>query len=372
MAACSQNGSSLSTANSSVGTATIKLGIAIPYSGAYAAFGEQLHRGATQAIADINAAGGINGVKVVAIKGDDSCNPEEAVEVAEIFVQQDNVDAVVGHFCSSSSISASEVYYESDILMLSPSSTNPDVTDRGLDMVMRVSGRDDQQGQIAGDYIIDELRAAKVVVIHDKDIYGQGLADATRAQLDKRGGIDIVLYDGLDRGQEDYSEIADKIYALNPDVIYFGGLDQEAGHLLRQIRERATDAWFISGAGIASKDFVKALGNNGFLTKTLMTFGADPRNANYNPYGAKLVQRFRDDGYEPEGYTLYAYAAVQVIAAAMRANPGEKSGRILADWLKSNSVLTVMGEKNFDSKGDLSVSDYVIYRWTERGTYEQL
>ena len=361
----------VSCARQDSGGGTIKIGVSGPHTGAYAAFGEQLWRGATQAVADINAAGGINGVMLEAVKGDDACEPKQAVSVANRLVEQDKVTAVVGHFCSSSSIPASEVYYESDILMITPASTNPAVTDRGLDNVMRVCGRDDQQGKVAGDYITDELGTDTVAVIHDKDTYGQGLADAARAQLEERG-VRIVLYEGLTRGEKDFNALVTKIRALNPDAVYFGGLHSEAGPLLRQMREQGVDAWFISGDGIVSEDFVKATGGPEFLTKTLMTFGADPRNSDYNPAGAELVERFRDKNYEPEGYTLYAYTALQVIAAALAANSGETSGAALSDWIRNNGVPTVMGQKDFDNKGDLTVSDYVMYRWTTSGTYEQL
>ncbi len=353
------------------GTSEIKIGVAGPHTGAYAAFGEQLWKGATQAIEDINAAGGINGAKLVAVKGDDACEPKQAVNVANRLIEQDEVVAVVGHFCSSSSIPASAIYYDADVLMVTPASTNPTVTDRGLDTVMRVCGRDDRQGIVAGNYIADELAAERVVVIHDKDTYGQGLADATLAQLNARG-TNVVLYEGLTRGEKDFNSLVTKIRSLSPDVVYFGGLHNEAGPLLRQLRDEGVDAWFISGPGIVSDDFVKATGGPEFLTKTLMTFGADPRNEKSNPAGAKLVERFRDAGYEPEGFTLYAYVAIQVMAEAIKANEGETSGSVLADWAKANGANTVMGRKDFDDKGDLTVSDYVMYRWTTEGEYKQL
>ncbi len=349
----------------------IKIGVAGPHTGAYATFGEQLWKGATQAIEDINAAGGINGAKLVAVKGDDACEPKQAVNVANRLIEQDEVTAVIGHFCSSSTIPASEIYYDADVLMITPGSTNPTVTDRGLDTVMRVCGRDDQQGIVAGNYIADDLAAQRVVVIHDKDTYGQGLADATLAQLNARG-TNVVLYEGLTRGEKDFNALVTKIRSLSPDVVYFGGLHSEAGPLLRQLRDQGVDAWFVSGDGIVSEDFVKATGGPEFLTKTLMTFGADPRNEESNPAGAKLVERFRDSGYEPEGYTLYAYMAVQVLAAALEANEGETSGSVLTDWAKANGANTVMGRKDFDDKGDLTVSDYVMYRWTTDGDYNQL
>ena len=351
--------------------ADIKIGIAGPHTGAYAAFGEQLWRGANQAIADINQAGGINGERLVAVKGDDACEPKQAVNVANRLVEINGVSAVVGHFCSSSSIPASEVYDEADILMITPASTNPQVTDRGLPGVFRVCGRDDQQGTVAANYIIDRLKAKRVVVIHDKDTYGQGLADATRDQLRKRG-VREVLYEGLTRGEKDFNALVTKIRATNPDAVYFGGLHSEAGPLVRQLREQGSNAWFISGDGIVSEDFVKTSGGGRFLSRVLMTFGADPRDPQANPAGAELVKTFRNAGYEPEGYTLYSYTAVQVVAAALKARGSRASGADMGGWIRSSSVPSVMGVKEFDNKGDLTVSDYVMYRWNTDGTYKQL
>lgn len=352
-------------------TAEIKIGIAGPHTGAYAAFGEQLWRGANQAIEDINKAGGINGEQLVAVKGDDACEPKQAVNVANRLLEVDRVNVVVGHFCSSSTIPASGIYDEADVLMVTPASTNPQVTDRGLPGVFRVCGRDDQQGMVAADYIIDRLKAKRVVIIHDKDTYGQGLADATRDRLRSRG-INEALYEGLTRGEKDFNALVTKIRGVKPDVVYFGGLHSEAGPFVRQLREQGSNAWFISGDGIVSEDFVKAAGGGQFLTKVMMTFGADARDENNNPAGAKLVERFRAQGYEPEGYTLYSYTAVQVVAAALQAKGAKTGGAELGNWIKQSSIPSVMGVKKFDKKGDLTVSDYVMYRWKTDGTYSQL
>lgn len=352
-------------------SAEIKIAVAGPHTGAYAASGEQLWRGATQAMEDINRAGGINGERLVAVKGDDACLPERAVNLANRLLTIDQVTAVVGHFCSGTTIPASEIYAKADVLMITPASTNPQVTDRGLSVVFRVSGRDDQQGVVAGDYIIDRLKAKRVVIIHDKDIYGKGLADATSDRLMSRG-VNAVLYASLTRGEKDFAALVTKIRSMKPDVVYFGGLYSEAGHLLRQLRAQGSRAWFISGAGIAADGFVKAAGDGRFLTKTLMTFGADPRDPKNNPAGAKLVASFRAQGYEPQGYTLYAYTAVQVVAAALQAKGAKAGGAELGHWIKRSSISSVMGVKKFDKKGDLTVSDYVIYRWKTDGTYKQL
>lgn len=347
--------------------ADVKIGVAGPMTGANAAFGEQYMKGAQAAADAVNAAGGVNGEKIVLVKGDDACEPKQAVTVAKDLTNQ-KVAGVVGHFCSSSTIPASEIYDEAGIIAITPGSTNPAVTERGLSAMFRMCGRDDQQGIVAGDYIVDVLKGKKVVVLHDKDTYGQGLADATKAQLEKRG-VKPVLYEGLTRGEKDFSTIVTKIRGAGADVVYFGGLHPEAGPLVRQLREQGLkDVKFMSDDGIVTDELVTTAGGPQFVDGVLMTFGADPRML---PESKTVVDEFRKKGTEPEGYTLYAYASVQTLAAAFngaKSNNGEKA----AEWLKKNPVKTVMGEKTWDAKGDLKVSDYVVYQWDKDGKYHQL
>jgi branched-chain amino acid transport system substrate-binding protein len=289
------------------------------------------------------------------------------VAVANRAVDADKVVGVVGHFCSSSTMPASEIYADADVLTITPASTNPQVTERGLPTMMRMCGRDDQQGIVAGDYIVKKLGAKRVAVIHDKDTYGQGLADATRAQL-RKNGLTEVLYEGLTRGEKDFNALVTKIRSLNADAVYFGGLHTEAGPLVRQMREQGVNAAFISGDGIVSEDFATAAGGNNFVKGVLMTFGADPRK---NDAGKAVIEKFRAAKYEPEGYTLYSYASMQVLAAALKGS-GSTSGAKMAEWLKKNPVDTVMGQKAFDAKGDLVVSDYVMYGWDDQGKYAEV
>ncbi|MGZ7457200.1 branched-chain amino acid ABC transporter substrate-binding protein [Pseudomonas sp. Ma2-10] len=347
--------------------ADVKIGVAGPMTGANAAFGEQYMKGAQAAADAVNAAGGVNGEKIILVKGDDACEPKQAVTVAKDLTNQ-KVAGVVGHFCSSSTIPASEIYDEAGIIAITPGSTNPQVTERGLAAMFRMCGRDDQQGIVAGDYIVDVLKGKKVVVLHDKDTYGQGLADATKAQLLKRG-VTPVLYEGLTRGEKDFSAVVTKIRAAGADVVYFGGLHPEAGPLVRQLREQGLkDVKFMSDDGIVTDELVTTAGGPQNVDGVYMTFGADPRLL---PDSKTVVDEFRKNGTEPEGYTLYAYASVQALAAAFngaKSNKGEEA----AKWLKANKVQTVMGEKTWDAKGDLKVSDYVVYQWDKDGKYHQL
>ncbi|WP_152226538.1 branched-chain amino acid ABC transporter substrate-binding protein [Pseudomonas sp. SCB32] len=347
--------------------ADVVIGVAGPHTGANASFGEQYWRGANLAADAINAAGGVNGEKIKLVKADDACEPKQAVAVANRLVDQDKAIAVVGHFCSSNTIPASEVYDEAGIITMTPGSTNPKVTERGLTGMFRMCGRDDQQGIVAGNYIVNVLKAKKVAVIHDKDTYGQGLADATKAQLNKLG-VKEVLYEGLTRGEKDFNALVTKIRASGAEVVFFGGLHPEAGPLVRQMREQGLNTVFFSDDGIVTDELVTTAGGPQYTKGILMTFGADPRLI---PDGKAVVDKFRANGFEPEGYTLYAYASVQALAAAFN-GAGKNDPQAASKWLHANPVQTVMGKKEWDQKGDLKVSDYVVYQWDDKGKYHQL
>src|SRR5580658_11130898 len=185
--------------------AQIKLAVAGPVTGANAAFGAQLTQGVEQAAEDINKAGGILGQKLEVEPGDDVSDPKQGVSVANKFVG-DGVKFVVGHFNSGVTIPASDVYAENGVLMITPSATNPKVTDRKLWDAFRTCGRDDQQGALWADYAIKNLKGKKIAIIHDKTTYGQGLADAAKGPMNA-GGIKEVLYEGVNTGEKDYSAI---------------------------------------------------------------------------------------------------------------------------------------------------------------------
>ena len=341
---------------SGAANAQIKFGVAGPITGPNAAFGKQLVDGTEQAIADINAKGGINGQKLTLSKGDDVSDPKQGVSVANKFVA-DGVKFVVGHFNSGVSIPASEIYAENGILAVTPASTNPKLTERGLWNVFRTCGRDDQQGAVAADYIVSKLKGKKVAVVHDKTTYGQGLADETRKAMNAKG-VKEVVYEGVNTGEKDFSALVSKLKAAGAEIVYWGGLHTEGGLIVRQMRDQGLNATLMSGDGITSSEFA-TIGGPG-VEGTLMTFPPDPRN---RPEAQGVVKAFKDKKVDPESYTLYSYAAVEVIAAGIA---GAKSAdpKKVADYLHSGvKVKTVIGELGFDKKGDITRPDYVMYTW---------
>jgi branched-chain amino acid transport system substrate-binding protein len=282
------------------------------------------------------------------------------------------VVAVIGHFCSSSTIPASAVYAENNILDITPASTNPLVTERGLPAVFRTCGRDDQQGSVAADYLVTKLHAKRIAVLHDKTTYGQGLADATKARLNGFHKVTEVLYEGINKGDKDFNSLVTKMKGLNIDAIFFGGYHTEAGLIVRQAYDQGLKARFISGDALVTEEFAQVVGKPEAAVGVLMTFGAD---ATKYPAAKVIVEKFKKEGYSAEGYTLYTYAAVQILVEALKATNNTNDGKKLADWIRGHATETVMGKKEFDAKGDLKVSDYVVYGWVKEGgkiVYKQL
>ncbi|MBI4183775.1 MAG: branched-chain amino acid ABC transporter substrate-binding protein [Proteobacteria bacterium] len=343
--------------------ADIIIATAGPMTGQYASFGEQMRRGAEMAVQDLNAKGGVMGQKLVLEIGDDACDPKQAVAVANQFVNK-KVKFVAGHFCSGSSIPASEVYQEEGIVQISPASTNPRLTERGLANVFRVCGRDDQQGIVAGDFLVDRFKGKKVAVVHDKTAYGKGLADETKKQLNKRG-VTEAMYEAYTAGEKDYSALVSKLKASAVDVLYVGGYHTEAGLIVRQMREQGMKTQLVSGDALVTDEFWSITGPAG--EGTLMTFSPDPRK---NPVAKPVVDKFRAGGYEPEGYTLYTYGAIQAWAQTVEKTKSTDTKKVVAG-LHEGSFDTVLGKIGFDKKGDVTAPGYVFYVW-KSGKYDYL
>ncbi len=339
----------------------IVIGTAGPMTGENAAFGEQMKAGIEQAVKDINAAGGVLGKKLKLEIGDDQCDPRQAVAVANQMVNK-KVKFIAGHFCSGSSIPASEVYNEENILMISPGSTNPILTDRRLPNVFRVCGRDDQQGAVAGNFLADKFPGARIAVVHDKQAYSKGLADETLKQLIKRG-VKVALTDTINKGEKDYSATVTKLKAAKIDILYYGGYQAEAGLLIRQMREQGMATRLVSGDALVTNEFWNITGPLG--NGTLMTFSPDPRK---NPKAEPVVARLQAAGKRAEGYTLYTYGAVQVFVEAVKRVGSVDIPKIRAA-LRSQTFDTVLGEISFDAKGDVKAPGYVFYEWHD-GKYE--
>ena len=345
----------------------IKIAVVGPITGSNAALGEQMTRGAKMAVADINAKGGVLGKKLDLILADDACDPKQAVAAANDVVGK-KVVFVAGHYCSSSSIPASAVYNEAGVLQMTPASTNPALTDdaakKGWNNVFRTSGRDDAQGTLAGKYLADHYKGKRVAIVHDGTAYGKGIADETMKAMNT-AGLKQKMYEAVTQGDQDFSALISKMKEENIDVIYYGGYQTEAGLIVRQARDQGLKAQFIGADALVTEEYWKITGPAG--EGTLMTFPPDPRNV---PAAKAVVDKFKAEGYNPEGYTLYTYAAIQAFAQAAEKAKSVKLDD-LSKALHSMTAQTVVGPLTWDNKGDVTDPKYVFYVW-KNGTYAEM
>ncbi|MEX6504943.1 branched-chain amino acid ABC transporter substrate-binding protein [Jiella sp. M17.18] len=344
--------------------ADITIGVAGPMTGQYASFGQQLKVGAQQAVEDINAKGGVNGEKLKLSVGDDACDPKQAVAVANQFASE-GVPFVAGHFCSGSSIPASQVYADEQIVQISPASTNPDFTDkRPGPGIFRVCGRDDQQGQVAAEYIAKNFPNAKIAIINDKTAYGKGLADETQKNLEKLG-VKPALVESYTAGEKDYTALVTKIKQAGIDLLYIGGYHTEAGLMARQMKEQGMKTKIMSGDALVTDEYWAITGDAG--QGTLMTFSPDPRK---NPEAKPVVDELNKKGETAEGYVLYTYAAIQAWAQAANKAGSTKFDPVVKA-LDNGTFNTVIGNLSFDKKGDVTLPGYVVYKW-DNGKYAEV
>src|SRR6185295_19391885 len=318
--------------NASTALADITIATVGPITGSLAALGEQYKRGAEMAVADINAAGGVNGEKLVLEIGDDACDPKQAVAVANQMASK-GVKFVAGHLCSGSSIPASKVYEEEGILQITPASTNPKFTDEGGWNVARVCGRDDAQGLVAGNFLAKNYKDKKIAIIDDKTAYGKGLADETRKALNA-AGVKETMNESYTAGEKDYTALVSKLKEAAIDVVYVGGYHTEGGLILRQLREQGSQALMISGDAFVTDEFWTITGPAG--EGTIMTFAPDPQKFDT---AKAVVEKFKTSGYNPEGYTLYTYAAIQAYDQAVKAVGGAGDNKKIAEWLRAGNTL---------------------------------
>jgi branched-chain amino acid transport system substrate-binding protein len=347
--------------------ADLEVATAGPMTGDYAAFGAQMQRGAEAAVADINAAGGVLGEKLHLNVGDDACDPKQATAVANDFVSR-GVIFVAGHFCSGSSIPASDVYIEEGILQMSPASTNPAFTEgphaKGVTTTFRTCGRDDQQGDFAGPWLAQNFPGKNVAILHDKSTYGKGIADLTKAAMNA-AGLQEAMYEAYTAGEQDYTALVAKMKAASIDVIYLGGYHTEGALIIRQAREQGLNAQLIGPDSLNTLEFVTIAGEA--AEGVMFTNAAEARNL---PSAKAVVEKIRAGGFEPEGYTLTTYAAIEVWAKAAT-EAGTTDPAKVAEVLRSHDWDTVIGNIGFNETGDLKKSAYVWYVFKD-GNYSEM
>jgi branched-chain amino acid transport system substrate-binding protein len=341
--------------------ADILIGAAGPMTGSMAWFGEQMQRGLDMKVAELNATGGALGQRLELLIVDDYCDPEQAIAAAKRLVEA-RVAAVIGHLCSGASIAASKIYAEAGILMISPYSSNPMLTEQGFANVFRVCGRDTIQATMVSDHLAERWRDEDIAIVHDGQAYGKGIAEEALRRL-RQHGVSDVLFEAIEPGHADYLPLIDRLQAEGIDALYFAGYTPEAGVIVRQARSRDYDLEVIGSDALISEYFWRVAGPAAVGVKFVSY--ADPRS---NEQAAPVVERFRADGYEPEGLTLYSYAGVEVWAQAV-GKAGTREPNAVAATLRAHQFDTILGTIGFDAKGDVyGYEPFVWYVWQE-GSY---
>jgi branched-chain amino acid transport system substrate-binding protein len=333
---------------------TIKLGVAGPLTGDQGAFGQEIKNGVIIAVEEWNTKGGVLGKKIEIVWGDDQHDPKQAVAVANKFVNE-GVVGVIGHFNSSCSIPASTIYHEGKVVQITPASTNPQFTERGFWNLFRTIGRDDQQGVVAADFIVKKLKKSKVAVLHDKTTYGQGLADETVKALEK-AKVKPVYYGGITQGEKDHRPVLTAVRQKNPEVLFYGGIYPEAILLTKQMRELGMKASFISGDGVWTKEYIEISGRDAegaFITFT-------PDQAKIKEAQGVLKKHKEKFGSDVGAYTVYSYVAANMLLDTIAATKSTDGAKI-ADHIRKTKWNTALGPIQFDKKGDVLVSPFVVW-----------
>ena len=346
---------------------TIKLAVQAPLSGEQAALGEHVKLGSQLAVEEASKAFKALGYDLVFVPYDDQAKPEVGVANARNIVADPNVLALVGHFNSGVALPASEVYKDAMLAMISPANTATEITDRGYPNVNRVCGRDDVQGPVGARFAAQDLKLKSVYVIHDKTLYGQGVADNFRQEAIKLG-LKVLGYDGTEE-RANFAPMIIPMRARNPDLVYFGGIYYQGGLLLKQMREKGVKAAFMGPDGLDSSEMVKITGAQvigSYYTTVAGPPDAYPETA---AFAKKFKQRF---GKEVESFGMYGYDAAQVglkaIEQAIQANGGKKPSRaeVSAAVRKLKNFKGVTGSITFDNKGDPVKAKYFVLQFDKR------
>jgi branched-chain amino acid transport system substrate-binding protein len=344
--------------------AEILIATASAMTGRLAWYGEQYQRGTELALETINAGGGLLGQRVELTVGDDACEDEHGVALARSLIER-HVVAVIGHTCSGAAVAAAPIYEAAQVVMISGSATNPALTEAGRPNVFRTIGRDDLQGRLAGDYLAARHRDERIAVLFQEDVYVRGLANETRRRLHELG-IREVLFHGFAIDGHDWDGLVRRLQAEGITVAYFPGRSPDVALLARHAGAAGYSLRIIGADSLNSEDFWLVAGEAG----EGIVFSSAP-DARLFPTAAAVVERFRRADYEPEGYTLYVYAAVEAWAAAVK-KAGTLEPRVVMRVLHEAEFDTILGRIGFDEKGDVTgITGFAWFIW-RGGRYEPL
>lgn len=337
----------------------IKIGVGAPLTGPNAKPGQDILNGVKLAVEEKNAKGGLLGKPIELLEGDDRSDPREGIVVANKLVNSGAV-GVIGHYNSGVSIPASEeVYDPSKVVNISPGSTNPKYTERGLKWIFRTIGRDDQQGKVGADFAIAS-GLKNVAIIHNKGAYGQGLAEEFKKNLEAQGGKTLI-FDAINKDDKDFSAILTKIKNLKPDLIFYGGEYQDGALFSRQSRQAGMTAKIMGGDALFDKDYIKLTGQE-YATGNYVTFSTGNQSDDFRKnYTAKFG--------EVGPYSAYAYDAANVLISAIEKAGAPEPEKIRDLVAGTKEFPGVTGAISFNEKGDLTRAGFAVWEVGAKGDF---
>ncbi len=345
---------------------TIKLGVAGPHSGDLASYGIPTVKAAELVVKDVNARGGILGKKVELLIEDDVCKPEVATNTATKLASQ-KADVILGHICSGATKAALGIYKDSKMIAMSPSATNPALTQSGdYPNFYRTIASDDAQAKLEVDFALDRLKLKKIAVLHDKGDYGKGLAEFAKGFLEKSGKAEVVLYEGITPGAVDYSAVVQKIKRSGAEAVIFGGYHPEASKIVSQMRKKRMDTIFISDDGVKDDTFIK-------VAKEYAegVYATGPKDVSKNPMAVAANEAHKKTyGEDPGAFFLNAYAATLALLNAVE-KAGSTDYDAVAKALKTEYVDTPLGKIRFDERGDALGVGFSVYQ-VQNGAYVEI
>lgn len=338
-----------------------KIAVIVPLTGPNASTGAEMANATELAIEEFNAAGGADGVKAELIKRDDKSDSKEGVIAAKGVAQDDAVMGVVAHLNSGVYLPASTTYHQEGLVAISAAATNPEITAQGFPEIFRICTTDDVQGPLAAKYISEELKAQKVSILHDATQYGEGLAEQVKTTLEGMG-VTVTGYASITPGEADYrGPLTDIVRTQKPDVLYFGGLYDEAGKLVRQFRDLGGEAVFMGGDGILGKDTVDVGGKAAEGVIASIPGDRVTPNAKNDTFKVAYEKRFNTP---IQNYGPFAYDVANILLEAAKA--AKKSGDItresMLEAVKATKFDGAAGHTEFDEKGDTKARTFTFFK----------
>jgi branched-chain amino acid transport system substrate-binding protein len=340
---------------------TIKIATQSPLSGGQSALGEGIKLGAQLGVDKLKDNLEKQGYKVVLVPFDDQAKPDVGVANARNIIADKEIMVVIGHLNSGVAIPSSEVYKEANLAMVSPANTNEKVTDRGYPNVNRVCGRDDIQGPVGAEFAATVLKVKSVYIVHDKTTYGQGVAEAFKADAEKKG-VKVIGFEGTEE-KSNFDPIITPLKAKNPDLIYFGGIYDQGAPFFKQTREKGVKGKFLGPDGMDSSDLVKIAGKT--VVGMYYTTAAAPASS---PQAKQFAEEFKKKFKKnPEPYAAEAYVATAIAIKALEsvvAGGKAPTRDAVTAAIRKVKYSGLTGAIEFDEKGDPKKATYYVLQVT--------